>query len=270
MTTLSCSICARYFDVKTTPRYLARCSGNNAANDVMWLCSSTCFATHLYRRRKIELCSRCQVKKYNVDMIRKPGKTASEVCVFLALGYHKLNDQLSLKFQTDTYFCSLFCYNYNQLSVAAKRRHEGAAAKSAASQASTSALVQPVAQPAPQSAPTALSTIPTANASAQMASLTTSAAKSMIIINNVTPQQPTSAPAVSTAIQTAPTTGAFLPIEVQHKIISLPPKPKEMKNKAVWCRPAETVIKTGPVAKSIATETNAAEEKDAASDAASK
>lgn len=29
----------------------------------------------------------------------------------------------------------------------------------------------------------------------------------------------------------------MIPIELQHKIVLVPPKPKEMKNKSVWCRP---------------------------------
>lgn len=31
---------------------------------------------------------------------------------------------------------------------------------------------------------------------------------------------------------------SLLPLEVNHKIVFVPPKPKEMRNKAVWCRPS--------------------------------
>jgi hypothetical protein len=39
-------------------------------------------------------------------------------------------------------------------------------------------------------------------------------------------------------IPPAHTNTTILPIELQHKIVFVPPKPKEMKNKSVWCRPS--------------------------------
>jgi hypothetical protein len=38
--------------------------------------------------------------------------------------------------------------------------------------------------------------------------------------------------------QIPPVNTTILPIELQHKIVFVPPKPKEMKNKSVWCRPS--------------------------------
>ena len=263
MTTLTCSICARYFDVRATPRHLARCTGKLAANDVMWFCTSTCFATHLYRKRKIELCSRCHVKKYNVDMIRKTAKAPTEVCCFALRFFRTFLINSYSYCQVDSLFCSLFCYNYNQYPANVRKRFEVAVAKSATVQNSTAAAtvaataVQPVAQLAAQPAQptvTILASVPPP----QIASVAATLAKSMIVFNNM-PPQPISAPPVSTVNQSAPTTGAFLPIEVQHKIITLPPKPKEMKNKAVWCRPVGKVDE--PAHKTVATETNVAADK---------
>lgn len=74
MTTLSCGICCRCFDVRVTPRFVSRNTDKDFVTGhvtLSWFCSNICFATHLLRKRKIEVCVRCQVKKYNVDMIRK-------------------------------------------------------------------------------------------------------------------------------------------------------------------------------------------------------
>ncbi len=100
MTTLSCEMCSRGFDVNVTPRFVSRNTDQGLLTHhatLSWYCSSVCFAIHLLRKRRIELCARCQVKKYNVDMIRKPtgdvvGKTRqdknqleAQVCVLCKL-----------------------------------------------------------------------------------------------------------------------------------------------------------------------------------------
>lgn len=83
LTTLKCGICCRHFDSRTTPRFLTRnpiveakgrclVDGRGFEQQFNWFCSDICFATHLLRKRSIEQCPRCLVKKYNVDMIRKP------------------------------------------------------------------------------------------------------------------------------------------------------------------------------------------------------
>ena len=48
----------------------------------------------------------------------------------------------------------------------------------------------------------------------------------------------TSVSSVAGTIQPSPASTTILPIELQHKIVFVPPKPKEMKNKSVWCRPS--------------------------------
>ena len=73
MTALSCGVCSRGFDINATPRFVSRDMSRGLKQaSLTWYCSNVCFATQLLRMRKIELCGRCQVKKYNVDMIRKP------------------------------------------------------------------------------------------------------------------------------------------------------------------------------------------------------
>ena len=75
MTALSCGVCSRGFDINATPRprFVSRDMSRGLEHaSLTWYCSNVCFATQLLRMRKIELCGRCQVKKYNVDMIRKP------------------------------------------------------------------------------------------------------------------------------------------------------------------------------------------------------
>lgn len=74
MTALSCGVCSRGFDINATPRFVSRNMDRGLVTEhasLTWYCSNVCFATQLLRMRKIELCGRCQVKKYNVDMIRK-------------------------------------------------------------------------------------------------------------------------------------------------------------------------------------------------------
>ena len=62
--------------------------------------------------------------------------------------------------------------------------------------------------------------------------------------------QPTTASATGTATATAPVVGArgpstltsVVPFEVEHKIITIPPKPKEFKNKSTMCRPTSQCV----------------------------
>lgn len=82
LTTLNCTTCSQHFDSKVTPRHVSRNPKKNLSSPITdsldWFCSEVCFATHLLSRRSIEQCPRCLVKKYNVDMVRKPtGKTAT-------------------------------------------------------------------------------------------------------------------------------------------------------------------------------------------------
>ena len=73
MTALSCGVCSRGFDINATPRFVSRDMSRGLEHaSLTWYCSNVCFATQLLRMRKIECCCRCWVKKYNVDMIRKP------------------------------------------------------------------------------------------------------------------------------------------------------------------------------------------------------
>lgn len=156
------------------------------------------------------------------------------------------------------FYCSLYCYTFNQLPAnIRKRTADGAqvAAKTAA---------------APQAAPV-LHAISLPSQTHQVGNVTyaMTGAKSVqppVILNNATPQQPSNIPqAIASGVsQASPSGGAILPIEVQHKVVTVPPRPKEMKNKAVWCRPVSQSRK------SVSTQSSKTDEQEASSDNESK
>lgn len=65
MVTVNCSLCATCFDVNCERRLVTR----TADQQLSWYCNDTCLSGQLLQKRGIVQCARCQVKKYNVDMI---------------------------------------------------------------------------------------------------------------------------------------------------------------------------------------------------------
>lgn len=244
VTTLNCETCSRCFDINATPRFVSRNANKGLLTHhvtLSWYCSNVCFAIHLIRKRKIELCARCQVKKYNVDMIRKPtgdtvfGKT--------------IQDKSQLEAQM-IFFCSLYCFTHYPIPIsretARKKVNSNETAPPAASSVAPTvvslqslivesplssqsrSLIQhtTLSNPISLQAPVPPRTVTLCNLPAISTQVTPS------VVNNTT----TTASSATGSQPPANTT--MLPIELQHKIVFVPPKPKEMKNKSVWCRPS--------------------------------
>ncbi|XP_057368790.1 zinc finger MYM-type protein 3-like [Daphnia carinata] len=242
--TLTCETCSRGFDINATPRFVSRNANKGLLTHhvtLSWYCSNVCFAIHLIRKRKIELCARCQVKKYNVDMIRKPtGDTVFSKTV---------QDKSQLEAQM-IFFCSLYCFTHYPIPISrepARRKANSneTALPAASTVAPTVVSLQSLIVESPLSSQsrsliqhTTLSNPISLQASVPPRTVTL--CNLPAISTQVTPSivTNTTTTASSATGSQPPANASMLPIELQHKIVLLPPKPKEMKNKSVWCRPS--------------------------------
>ncbi|KAI9559323.1 hypothetical protein GHT06_016112 [Daphnia sinensis] len=242
VTTLTCETCSRGFDINSTPRFVSRNANKGLLTHHVtlgWFCSNVCFAIHLIRKRKIELCARCQVKKYNVDMIRKPtGDTVFGKTV---------QDKSQLEAQM-IFFCSLYCFTHYPIPISrepVRRKANETAPPAAPSVAPTVVSLQSPIVESPLSTQSR-SLVQHTTLSNPVSVLAPMPPRSLTLCNlpavstQVTPSivSNTTTTASSATGSQPPANATMLPIELQHKIVLVPPKPVEMKNKSVWCRPS--------------------------------
>ena len=139
------------------------------------------------------------------------------------------------------FFCSIYCYhlhmNPSARELARRKAYE------AAQHAVSSATPPPAALPTPPVRLTQLtSNVGVASGLANPITLQ-STARPILVFNQPSSTQvqgfsSSAATPVTNTNHTVLNTPSLVPVEVNHKIVFVPPKPKEMKNKSVWCRPS--------------------------------
>lgn len=138
------------------------------------------------------------------------------------------------------FFCSLFCYNHfqNPSASEASRKKLEASATSVSILASNSNVTTtlPSNVAPPSAAASAVNTLPTSMSTS--ANSRTGTIGNKIVVNKASGQSVSQTTQVTT-VRGPTTLTSTIPIEINHKIIFVPPKPKEMKNKSVMCRLAE-------------------------------
>ena len=142
---------------------------------------------------------------------------------------------------TQKFYCSIYCYHHDEYnSVRQLARRE---ACEAAQHAVSSATPPPVALPTPPVRLTQLtSNVGVASGLTNPITLQ-STARPILVFNQPSSTQvqgfsSSAATPVTNTNHTVLNTPSLVPVEVNHKIVFVPPKPKEMKNKSVWCRPS--------------------------------